>query len=480
MDIKELKIGIIHSLIGKNDGVSIVIDQTIKAMTEQLRIPLGNLYFMAGHSAPRLQTLTNDILWHRNDTHKYILKQFSSESDDELEELIIKEVKKAKELIYKFVEKNELDLLIVHNGCHPTNFIMAIAMGMYFEERRNEELILPKYLLWWHDSHFERERFSNPNQVIKKFMKYIPGHNVDGIVFINSKQEKIAELYCKEVGIENIEKFFNRKTRTIPNTAEIPWDWKAIDKKGEPLIQPLDQYNKDFFKDIGLLNELEKRNASIDDSVILLQHTRIVERKRIDHALKFAFKLQEKFKEKGNDKSIALIISGHSGDELGNYKEFLQNFYKEQCELHKNDRVILIFAENFILPNREFLSDKRFYSFEDIPAVVAKTGGMGTYFSEIEGYGNNLLEMLSAGLPVIINEYEIFKTDIAHLGFDLIKTENGNITDEAVEASYQLLTDFGLRQKIVRNNLKVLEEKLNHSIMADSLGSLLKNIFRYK
>ncbi len=480
MDIRELKIGIIHSLIGKNDGVSIVIDQTIKAMTERLGIPLGNIYFLAGHSAPRLQTMTNDILWHRDDAHNYILKQFSADPDEGLEEFITQKVTRAKNLISKFVDNHELDLLLVHNSCHPTNFIMSVAVGMFFEERRNEGLILPRYLLWWHDSHFERERFSKPNEVIKKFMKYIPGPDVDGIVFINSKQEKIAENYCKLVGIDNIERFFKRKTRVIPNTAEIPWNWRAMLEKEKPLAQALDQYNKYFFRDIGLLDELEKRNASFDDTVILLQHTRIVKRKRIDVAINFAFKLQQKFKDKGEDKCIALIVSGHSGDELDDHKEWLQRFYDEQCKKHNNDRVILIFAECLMLPHREILSDKRFYSFDDIPAVVANTGGMGTYFSEIEGYGNNLLEMLSAGLPVIINEYEIFKSDIEHLGFDLIKTENGIIPDEAVEASYKILTDSETRQNSIKKNLEILEDKLNHNVMAKQLGPLLKDIFKYK
>jgi len=32
MNISHMNVGIIHSLIGKNDGVSIVIDQTVHAM----------------------------------------------------------------------------------------------------------------------------------------------------------------------------------------------------------------------------------------------------------------------------------------------------------------------------------------------------------------------------------------------------------------------------------------------------------------
>ena len=57
MKLNELRIGIIHSLIGKNDGVSIVIDQTVKAMVKYLDINLGNFYFLAAHSSPRFNAL---------------------------------------------------------------------------------------------------------------------------------------------------------------------------------------------------------------------------------------------------------------------------------------------------------------------------------------------------------------------------------------------------------------------------------------
>lgn len=54
MKLNELSIGIIHSLIGKNDGVSIVIDQTVESMSRNLNINLGNFFFLAAHSSPRL------------------------------------------------------------------------------------------------------------------------------------------------------------------------------------------------------------------------------------------------------------------------------------------------------------------------------------------------------------------------------------------------------------------------------------------
>lgn len=481
MDITGLKIGMMHSLIGKNDGVSIVIDQTIAAMSEHLDIRLDNMFFLAGHSAPRMQTKTNDILWHRNEPNRYILEHFSGEAPEGLDEYIYESALKAKKIIADFVDKNELDLFLIHNGCHPSNFVYAVAAGMFFEERRKEGVILPRYLLWWHDSHFERERFAKPNAVIKKYLQYIPGPHVDGIVFINSEQEAMARKYAEAVEMKNIDLFFERKTCTIPNTCDIHWDWQKIAESDQPLAEPMDDYNLTFFKEIGLLDMLAERGQDIDDAVFLLQHTRVVQRKRIDHAINFAFKMRQRYAKAGSDKSIVLMISGHSGDEHDPHQVWLEDYYNEMCEKYPEDanRVLFIFAEHWVFPHREVLVNRKFYAFGEIPTIIAKHGGMGTYFSEVEGYGNNLLEMMSAGLPVIINEYEIYKTDIKELGFDLVCTENGDITDEAIEASYKLLTDPDYRRACVKHNLQTLQDKLNHEVMAKSLGTLIENLFRY-
>lgn len=486
MDIRGLRIGILHSLIGKNDGVSIVIDQSIKTMTERMRIPLDNLFFLAGHSAPRFQTRTHDIFWHRNEQNKFILQNFSEAPPKGFYSFISEHVMEAKRIIAKFVEENSIDLFIIHNGCHPSNFIYAAAAGMYFEEKRRQGYALPKYLLWWHDSHYERERFSRPNEVIQKFLRYIPGPNVDGIVFINSTQAALAKQYFEDVQkMKNAELYFQRKTCTIPNTCSIPWDFEEKVKKHRPLVPPQDQYNRTFLRDIGLTDRVEALGCSLNDAVILLQHTRVVQRKRIDIAIDFIFKLAERyfseFKDQCENKVFILLVSGHSGDEHDSHRAWLEKYFEERQAEHPDyaRRVMLIFAEHLVFPGREVVVDRKYYAFEEVPGVVAALGGMGTYFSEVEGYGNNLLEMISYGLPVIINRYDIYTSDIEELGFDLVVTEKGDLTAEAVDRCYALLNDPDEREKTVLHNLRVLRDKLNHGVMADKLAPLIENLFRY-
>lgn len=482
MDISRLKVGILHSLIGKNDGVSIVIDQTIKTMVKKMEIPLGNIYYLAGHSPPRMNTVLDDVFWHRNEDNRYILEHYSSEPPEGFEERIREAALYAKDIIAEFIEENGLDVFIVHNSCHPSNFVFAVAVGMYFEERRAEGLMLPRYLLWWHDSHFERKRFEGCNEVIQKFLKYIPGPDVDGIVFINTVQPEFGRKYLESLGRDDIESYFERKTCIIPNTCDIPWNWTGLRDRGLKLVPPQDQYNKTFFKDIGLLDELEAKGESLESAVLLLQHTRVVERKRIDVAVDYAFGIQKRYKQDGTDKCVVLLISGHSGDEHDSYREWVENYFKEKCDAEPKvgKKVILIFGESLILPNREVLVNKKYYAFADIPSIVAATGGMGTYFSEVEGFGNNLLEMMAMGLPVVLNRYSIYKSDLAPMGFDVAEVDDCKLTDEVIEKGYQYLTHPEAREKAIAHNLEVLEGLLNHDVMANKLTPLIQNLFKYK
>lgn len=482
MDISRLKVGILHSLIGKNDGVSIVIDQTIKTMVKKMDIPLGNIYYLAGHSPPRLNTTLDDVFWHRNEANRYILSNYSSRPPKDFESYIMEHATYAKEIIAEFVEENGLDVFIIHNSCHPSNFIYAVAVGMYFEEKRKEGIMLPRYLLWWHDSHFERARFSKPNKVIEKFLKYIPGPNVDGIVFINTEQPLYGKKYLESLKRKNIKTYFERKTCIIPNTCDIPWEWKDIDPDRQELHPPQDQYNKTFYKDIGLIDQLHERNFTIDDAVILLQHTRVVERKRIDIAIEYAFKIEERYRKDKQKKCIVLLISGHSGDEHDSYRAFLEDYFvKTQKKYPKSKKsVILIFGEHLILSNREVLVNKKYYAFGDVPGIVAGSGGMGTYFSEVEGFGNNLLEMMALGLPVVINRYEIFKSDVEPLGLKLASIDDCKLTNELVETGYRYLTDKKYRNEVILHNLDVLDNMLNHSVLADKLTPIISNLFKYQ
>ncbi len=476
MKLNELRIGIIHSLIGKNDGVSIVIDQTVKAMVKYLDINLGNFYFLAAHSSPRFNALTDEVFWHKNEEHKTILQNFNNPSADGLDELIHEKALYAKNVIKDWVDANDIDLIIAHNTSHPYNFLTAVGLGYFYEELQNEGIIWPKLMVWWHDSYFERKIFSNPNKVIQKYLKYLPGTYVDSIVFINNQQVELGKKVFRQYNNFRLEKFFEQRTTVIPNTSDISWDWENC-TDDNCLAPPQDNYNKSFFRDIELEQQAANRGFSLDDTVILLQHTRVVPRKKIELAVDLAFMLEKKFKKEKQRKCVALIISGHSGDEQNSYKQILTEHYTALRKSNPDSNVIFIFGENNILSHRDIIVDKKYYKFAEIPSVIAAHGGLGTYFSDVEGFGNNLLEMISMGLPVVINKYQVFKEEIEKFGFELPAIDNTGITTEMVDATYRLLTDILYRNQVVRHNLKVLRENLDHEIIVQKLKPLILNMF---
>jgi len=479
MDISNLRVGIIHSLIGKNDGVSIVIDQTVHAMVNHMKIELGNIFFLGAHSSPRFNAQINEVFWHKNELHTEIISSFCQEPAADLDQRIHDEANYAKSIIADWVNENGIDLIIAHNISHPYNFVTAVALGYYFEDLREKFLIWPKLMVWWHDSYFERSIFKKPNAVIKKYLKYLPGTYIDGVAFINKQQIELGKKVFNKYNSTITEAFFKSRSIVVPNTSAAECNCETTNERG--FIAPdVVRYNKSFWKDCGLLNQLEERGFTIDDAAILIQHTRIVPRKKIETALELAFKLDEKFKAEKKTKCIVLLVTGHSGDEQHYYKSWLMEYYQNLLKENTNANVIFLMGEDIILSHRDIIVDKKYYKFAELPGLVAAYGGIGTYFSEVEGFGNNLLELISYGVPAVINKYDVYKTEIEHLGFSLPGTEKCKVTKKLVSESYRLLTDVEYRNTVVKHNLEILKKNLGHHIIAEKMEPLIQEIFTKK
>jgi len=478
MDISHLNYGIIHSLVGKNDGVSIVIDQSVIAMVRDLGIDLGNIYFLAAHSSPRFNAETHEVFWHKNEIHKTIIRKFNDEQTESLDQLIHEHALIAKKIIAAFVEKHQIDLLIAHNTSHPYNFITAVGLGYYIEDLRKQNILWPKLLVWWHDSYLERDQFARPSVVIRKYLRYLPGTYTDGIIFINSTQPDLARKVFERITGQVNEAFFQYRTRIIPNTHDINWEWEQRDFSGSNLVFPAqDNYNRSFLKNLGIVRVISENGFTLNETVLLLQHTRVVPRKRIELAIDLAFELESRFRNEGIHKCVILLVSGHSGDEQVMYKEFLCEYYALKRESNAESHVFLFFGENAILSHRDIIVDKKYYSFFEVPSIMASYGAIGTYFSEVEGFGNNLLEMVAAGLPVLISKYPVFESDLKPLGFEFPAIDNKTVTKDLVNQAFRLVTDVKFRNRTVRNNLDVLNKHLGHKQISNSLGPLIRNIF---
>lgn len=335
-----------------------------------------------------------------------------------------------------------------------------MALSRYYRDELKKGKTPPKYILWWHDSHLERERYKNPSKDIRNYLlEGVPGKYVDYTIFINGLQFKTASDYYLELDKrkKGIYKKALENHTIIYNTASTPICSLNDLKKTEN-----DLRTKQFLEDLKINKTMQDNKLKLRDILFCLQHTRIVPRKRIDFALKYTYELFSQIKKE--KKALIFIISGPSGDEKGNYKKKLIKLNKKLSEEYKTEKFFLLFQEDF----------KTNISFEETPLIISKLGGIATYFSEIEGFGNNLLEILAAGLIPIVYTYPVFIKDIKKYNFNTICLKEFKITPESIKQTIKLIKDRELRDKLGNKNISILRRKLSHQTIAPKLRRAIK------
>jgi len=474
-------IGTIHTLLCYNDGVSIVINQIVNSLQTYLNMPPESFAFACGKYNGDLynKVWVDDSLWHKDDTVTYVLANYSTDPPPrDLESKIEARVADAEKILAQFFDESGVDLIIAHNTGHPVNLIYSLGLNRLYERRKKTGQRLPRYFMWWHDSHLERDRFLNPNPLIRRYlMEGVPGPHVEGIVFINRGQWDIARAYFKQL-TDRDPKIVDRLERShivIPNTCDVPKEWPT-DPDLEYFAPKLDPYNADFLEAMGIQDRLIAEGKSLKNCLLFLQHTRVVPRKRIDHAIDFCFAIADRFKKDGQNKMVFLLISGPTGDELSDDVTDLTKHLHMRCFERHDLNVEIIWGENRIRSEREVVNGVKYYSFAEVPGIVAHYGGLGTYFSDVEGFGNNLLELISLGVPPVVREYPVYLTDIAIYGFDIPSTPDGTMTPELIEGAYKILTDVDHRKAVVKKNVDVLVKNLGHNKIAENLSKLWETL----
>ena len=457
-DVLKLNYGVIHSQVGFADGVSIVMNQVESVMVNNLGVPKSNIYYLVGKaksSSPYIRQ--KNILWHKNKTNLLLNEHFDKGFGGALSEKVEMAIWSAREEIRRFVCDKKIDVIIAHNTSHPVNFILSVALSRYFRDEIVAGRKTPKYILWWHDSHLERERYSKPSQDIKNYLlEGVPGKYVEYIVFINrlqfeSAQKYILELDKREPGY--YEQLFHNHT-VIYNTAT------TLINSLEELNEKFNDRVEKFLEDYSINDLLKKNRLKLNDAQFCLQHTRIVPRKRIDFALEYSYKLFSKLKKKKMKKAMIFFVSGPHGDEKGNYKGKLISLNRKLAKQYNTNKFFLIFAEDY---------KRSRISFEEMPLVISKLGGITTYFSEIEGFGNNLLEVLAAGLIPAVYTYPVFVKDLARYRFKTVSLSNFEITAGSINKMVHVIESDRVKKMWANKNLEILRKRFSHEIIAPKL-----------
>jgi glycosyltransferase involved in cell wall biosynthesis len=191
------------------------------------------------------------------------------------------------------------------------------------------------------------------------------------------------------------------------------------------------------------------------DEYLLLQPTRVVPRKRIEHSIELARCLGLK---------CVLLVSHEAGDEGHAYQDYLQDY----ADLMG---VRILFAPHRFRLERARQDGVKIYSLADAYYQAC----LVTYPSLIEGFGNAFLEAVYYRRPIFMNSYVIFKTDIQPKGFRFI-TFADYLDQACVERVRQVLLNPNMAQEMVDHNYELVSRHFSYTILENHLRTLLLDI----
>jgi mannosylglucosylglycerate synthase len=324
-----------------------------------------------------------------------------------------------KETLYEFTKRFDLSVLVVQNAITiPMNLPLGVAITEFINETG-----MPT-IAHHHDFYWERQRFMVNGVHDYLDMAFPPRHPSLQHVVINMAARE--DLAWKR-GISSL---------LIPNVLNFETDAPVMD-----------QYSMDVRAEIGLA----------PDDVMILQPTRVVPRKGIEHAIKLVEML--------GDPKYKLVISHESGDEGYEYHNILS-------ELANAAGVDIRFISTRIGEVRQLDSEgKKIYTLWDLYPHA----NLVTYPSLYEGFGNAFLESLYFRVPVLINRYAIFARDIEPKGFRL-PVMDGFLTRRVVEEVRRLLEDDTYRAEVMEHNYAMAKRFYSYSVLRRSLRTLITNI----
>jgi glycosyltransferase involved in cell wall biosynthesis len=192
------------------------------------------------------------------------------------------------------------------------------------------------------------------------------------------------------------------------------------------------------------------------NEILLLQPTRIIARKGIEHAIELASRLK--------DKKAKLLISHQERDEGSEYYTRTMD-YAALLGVDVIVRPDIIGAERGLTET----GDKR-YSLWD----CYLNADFVTYPSSYEGFGNAFLESVWFKKPILVNRYSIFQEDIEPVDFDVVMMDN-YVTPETVETIRALLDNPGAIEVITRNNFELGKKFFSFKLLEQRLHQIMMN-----
>ena len=320
-----------------------------------------------------------------------------------------------KDHLYKFIEKFNIDILVPQNALTiPLNIPLGLAITEVIAE------IGIHTIAHHHDFFWERTRFLTSAVRDYLNMAFPPPLPSIRHVVINSSADNQLGL---RTGVSST---------IVPN---------VMDFENPPL--PVDEYASDVKQALGIEA----------DELFILQPTRVVERKGIEHAIELVHRLGLKAK---------LVISHASGDEGHEYELRIREYSKMLS-------VNTLFVSDIINEQRGLTaSGRKIYTLNDIYPHA----DLVTYPSNFEGFGNAFLEAVYFKKPIVVNNYSIYASDIKPKGFSVIEID-GFVSDDSIRRTIKVMQDKKLARKMADHNYKIATRYFSYSVLRSKLKNLL-------
>jgi glycosyltransferase involved in cell wall biosynthesis len=428
-------IGIFHYKVGGTDGVSLEIDKWKRVLEEMGHI----VHLCAGDLGAAEGTLIEELYHHRPDAERlnyntfHELRDYPDDAAYREELLGLADVIERK--VRRFVDDRGIDFLIPQNVW---SVVMSPSVSIAMA-RVMQDLQLPT-LAHYHDFYWERKGVAlTCSTAMELADKYLPPRNplVRHVVINTLAQQELLARKGIEAGV-------------VPNV----FDFDA------PAWQE-DDYNHDFRARIGLR----------EGDILVLQATRIVQRKGIELAIDFVKALgspgrRARLQRRGlynsrsfdDDGRVVLVLAGYSEDPTGRYLDLLR-------QKTEREGVDAIFIDDLVGGARGTRNGAKVYSLWDTYVFA----DLITYPSLWEGWGNQLLEALRARLPVVLFEYPVYRADIGDKGFRFVslgsETQGWDnlglvqvaptVVETAADQAVALLVDGDLREETVEHNFQL-------------------------
>jgi glycosyltransferase involved in cell wall biosynthesis len=405
-EAKVKNVGFVSTRIAGTDGVSLELEKWANVF-EKLGL---NCFYFAGEldRPPERSYLVDEAHFTHPEIKEIHNKIFGVTTRDRaVSKKIYQLAIKLKDHLYDFADKFGIDLIISQNAnTIPLNIPLGIALTEFIAETGI------RTLAHHHDFYWERDRFmvnAVSDYLSMAFPPVLP--SIEHIV-INSVAD--AQLSLR-TGIS---------AHIIPN---------VMDFDHPP--PPPEEYTLDVKKALGIEA----------DELFVLQPTRVVQRKGIEHAIELIHRLGRKAK---------LVISHASGDEGYDYEQRL-------IEYSKLMKVNTIFVSDIINEQRGTTTDgRKIYTLQDVYPYA----DLVTYPSTFEGFGNAFLETIYFKKPIVVNTYSIYIKDIKPKGFSVIEID-GYVTEKAVELTKQILNNPALCQKMVDHNYALGKQYFSYAVL---------------